>query len=100
MRPDRIVVGEVRGGEALDMLQALNTWHDGSLSTVHANGPVDVLPRLETLVLMAGAGLPLVAVRAQGAAAGDAVVHVTPSAPGVRRLEALRRLTPAPARPL
>src|SRR5205823_4415434 len=60
MRPDRIVVGEVRGGEALDMLQALNTGHDGSLSTVHANGPADVLPRLETLVLMAGAGLPLV----------------------------------------
>ncbi len=71
MRPDRIVVGEVRGGEALDMLQALNTGHDGSLSTVHANGPVDVLPRLETLVLMAGAGLPLVAVRSQIGAAID-----------------------------
>src|SRR5262249_62356358 len=99
MRPDRIVVGEVRGGEALDLLQALNTWHDGSLSTVHANGPVDVLPRLETLVLMAGAGLPLVAVRAQVAAAVDAVVHVTRSARGVRRVEAIGELPPGRAAP-
>ncbi|MGQ0805394.1 MAG: CpaF family protein [Actinomycetota bacterium] len=76
MRPDRIVVGEVRGGEALDMLQALNTGHDGSLSTVHANGLDDALPRVETLVLMAGVGLPLEAVRAQLAAAVDAVVFV------------------------
>jgi pilus assembly protein CpaF len=93
MRPDRIVVGEVRGGEALDMLQALNTGHDGSLSTVHANGPVDVLPRLETLVLMAGAGLPVVAVRSQMGAAIDAVVHVTRSAHGARRVEAIGELT-------
>jgi pilus assembly protein CpaF len=92
MRPDRIVVGEVRGGEALDMLQALNTGHDGSLSTVHANGPADVLPRLETLVLMAGAGLPLVAVRSQIGAAIDAVVHVTRSALGARRVEAIGEL--------
>ncbi len=92
MRPDRIVVGEVRGGEALDMLQALNTGHDGSLSTVHANGPVDVLPRLETLVLMAGAGLPLVAVRSQIGAAIDAVVHVTRSMAGARRVEAIGEL--------
>ena len=92
MRPDRIVVGEVRGGEALDMLQALNTGHDGSLSTVHANGPVDVLPRLETLVLMAGAGLPLVAVRSQIGAAIDAVVHVTRSLAGARRVEAIGEL--------
>ena len=92
MRPDRIVVGEVRGGEALDMLQALNTGHDGSLSTVHANGPVDVLPRLETLVLMAGAALPLVAVRSQIGAAIDAVVHVTRSVRGSRRVEAIGEL--------
>ena len=95
MRPDRIVVGEVRGGEALDMLQALNTGHDGSLSTVHANGPADVLPRLETLVLMAGAGLPLAAVRSQIGAAIDAVVHVTRSAAGGRRVEAIGELAVA-----
>lgn len=92
MRPDRIVVGEVRGGEALDMLQALNTGHDGSLSTVHANGPVDALPRLETLVLMAGMGLPLVAVRAQIGAAIDAVVHVARHSTGARRVEAVGEL--------
>jgi pilus assembly protein CpaF len=89
MRPDRVVVGEVRGGEALDMLQALNTGHDGSLSTVHANGPVDVLPRLETLVLMAGVGLPLRAVRSQIGAAVDAIVHVARHADGQRRVEAI-----------
>ncbi len=92
MRPDRIVVGEVRGGEALDMLQALNTGHDGSLSTVHANGPVDVLARLETLVLMAGVGLPLVAVRSQIGAAVDAIVHVSRHANGARRVEAIGEL--------
>ena len=89
MRPDRVVVGEVRGGEALDMLQALNTGHDGSLSTVHANGPVDVLSRLETLVLMAGVGLPLRAVRSQIGAAVDAIVHVARLADGARRVEAI-----------
>jgi pilus assembly protein CpaF len=89
MRPDRVVVGEVRGGEALDMLQALNTGHDGSLSTVHANGPVDVLPRLETLVLMAGVGLPLRTVRSQIGAAIDAVVHVARHTAGARRVEAI-----------
>ena len=76
MRPDRLVVGEVRGGEALDMLQALNTGHDGSLSTVHANGAADALARLETLALLADSGLPLAAVRAQIAASVDAVVFV------------------------
>src|SRR5262249_45087486 len=65
MRPDRIIVGEVRGGEALDMLQALNTGHEGSLSTVHANGPREALRRLETLALFAGVALPLAAVRSQ-----------------------------------
>jgi pilus assembly protein CpaF len=89
MRPDRVVVGEVRGGEALDMLQALNTGHDGSLSTVHANGPAEVLPRLETLVLMAGVGLPLRAVRSQICAAVDAVVHVARHPDGARRVEAI-----------
>ena len=75
MRPDRIVVGEVRGPEALDLLQALNTGHDGSLSTVHANSPEDALRRLETLALMAGVGLPHEAVREQVAGALDLVVH-------------------------
>lgn len=89
MRPDRIVVGEVRGGEALDMLQALNTGHDGSLSTVHANGLDDVLARLETLVLMAGLGLPLTAVRNQLGAAVDGIVHVARYARGPRRVEAI-----------
>ena len=89
MRPDRIVVGEVRGGEALDMLQALNTGHDGSLSTVHANGPADTLSRLETLVLLAGLALPLAAVRHQIASAVDAVVFVARAVDGARRIEAI-----------
>lgn len=89
MRPDRIVVGEVRGGEALDMLQALNTGHDGSLSTLHANGPRDALSRLETLVLVAGAGLPLAAVRSQIVSAVDAVVFVRRSPDGTREVEAV-----------
>ena len=76
MRPDRIVVGEVRDGAAFDMLQAMNTGHDGSLSTCHANGPVDAIRRLETMTLMAGVPLPLVAVRQQIASAVDVVVHV------------------------
>jgi pilus assembly protein CpaF len=75
MRPDRIVVGEVRGPEALDMLQALNTGHDGSLTTVHANSPADALRRIETLALMAAIGLPHAAIRDQVAAALDLVVH-------------------------
>jgi pilus assembly protein CpaF len=77
MRPDRIVVGEVRGGEALDMLQALNTGHDGSLSTIHANGTRDALRRLETLALFGGAALPLTAVRDQIVSSVDVVVFVT-----------------------
>ncbi|HAF54737.1 MAG TPA: hypothetical protein DCL01_05855 [Thauera sp.] len=75
MRPDRIVVGECRGGEALDMLQAMNTGHDGSLTTLHANSPRDALARLETLVLMAGMDLPLAAIREQIAAAIDLVIQ-------------------------
>jgi pilus assembly protein CpaF len=75
MRPDRIVVGEVRGGEALDMLQAMNTGHDGSLTTVHANGPRDALARIETLALMGGVDLPHRAVREQVGSAVHIVVH-------------------------
>ncbi len=86
MRPDRIVVGEVRGAEALDMLQAMNTGHDGSLSTVHANSPRDALARLETLVLMAGMELPLRAIREQVASAVDLVVHLTRLRDGTRRV--------------
>ncbi len=92
MRPDRIVVGEVRGGEALDMLQALNTGHDGSLSTIHANSARDALTRLETLVLFSTTGLPLDAVRAQIASAVDLVVHVARRAGGVRRIEQIAEL--------
>jgi pilus assembly protein CpaF len=87
MRPDRIVVGEVRGGEALDMLQALNTGHDGSLTTVHANSPVDAVRRLETLALMAGIGLPAEAVREQVASALDLVVHQARLPDGARVIE-------------
>lgn len=75
MRPDRIIVGEVRGGEAIDMLQALNTGHDGSLSTGHANSSMDMLARLETMVLM-GMDLPLAAVRRQIASGVDIIVHL------------------------
>ena len=84
LRPDRIIVGEVRGPEALDMVQAMNTGHEGSLSTVHANSAADALRRLEVLVLWAGSGLPLIAVREQIAAALDLVVHVARGADGAR----------------
>jgi pilus assembly protein CpaF len=87
MRPDRIVVGEVRGPEALDMLQALNTGHDGSLTTVHANSPTDALRRVETLALMAGVGLPHAAVREQAASAIDVIVHQARLADGARVVE-------------
>ncbi|HYO36735.1 MAG TPA: CpaF family protein [Geodermatophilus sp.] len=86
MRPDRIVVGECRGGESLDMLQAMNTGHDGSLSTVHANSPRDAIARLETLVLMAGMDLPLRAIREQIASAVDLVVQLTRLRDGTRRV--------------
>src|SRR5690606_22752853 len=76
MRPDRIVVGEVRGVEALDMLQAMNTGHDGSLTTAHSNSARDTIRRLETMVLMAGMDLPLRAIREQIAAAINLIVHV------------------------
>src|SRR5437899_2297697 len=89
MRPDRIVVGEVRGAEALDMLMALNTGHEGSLTTVHANSPEDALRRIETLALMAGVGLPHSAVREQVASALDIVVHQARTADGSRGIEAV-----------
>ena len=91
MRPDRIVVGEVRGAEALDMLQALNTGHDGSLTTVHANSPADALRRVETLALMAGVGLPHAAVREQVASALDVVVHQARLPDGSRVVESVDR---------
>ena len=86
MRPDRIIVGEVRSGEALDMLQAMNTGHEGSLSTVHANSPRDAMTRLETMVLMAGMELPIRAVREQIAAALDVIVHLNRLRDGTRRV--------------
>jgi pilus assembly protein CpaF len=86
MRPDRIIVGEVRGGEALDMLQAMNTGHDGSMSTGHANSPRDMLARLETMVLMAGVDLPLRAIREQVASGVDLIVHQSRLKDGTRRI--------------
>ncbi|MBV9285384.1 MAG: CpaF family protein, partial [Acidimicrobiia bacterium] len=86
MRPDRIVVGEVRGGEALDMLQAMNTGHDGSITTVHSNSPRDSLSRIETMTLMAGFDLPIRAIREQMASALDLIVHLTRLRDGTRRI--------------
>lgn len=86
MRPDRIIVGEVRGGEALDMLQAMNTGHEGSLSTLHANSPRDAVSRLETMVLMAGLDLPLRAIREQISAAIDVIVQISRLRDGSRRV--------------
>ncbi len=86
MRPDRIVVGEVRGAETLDMLQAMNTGHEGSITTVHANTPRDALARLETMTLMAGLDLPLRAIREQVASALDVVVHLVRLRDGTRRV--------------
>ena len=86
MRPDRIVVGEVRGGEALDMMQAMNTGHDGSISTVHANSPRDALSRIETMMLMAGVDLGIRAIREQVASAMNLIVHQTRMKDGVRRI--------------
>jgi pilus assembly protein CpaF len=89
MRPDRIVVGECRGGEALDMLQAMNTGHDGSLTTLHANTPRDALSRLETMVLMAGMDLPLKVVRQQISSAVDLIVQQTRLKDGTRKITAI-----------
>lgn len=93
MRPDRIVVGEVRSGEALDMLQAMNTGHDGSLTTGHANSPRDMLSRLETMVLMAGMELPVRAIREQIASAIDLIVHQARLKDGSRRITHITEIT-------
>jgi pilus assembly protein CpaF len=89
MRPDRIVIGECRAGEALDMLQAMNTGHDGSLTTIHANSPRDALARLETLVLMAGVELPVKSIRQQVSAAIDLIVQESRLKDGARKLTAI-----------
>ena len=89
MRPDRIVVGEVRDGAALDMLQAMNTGHDGSITTVHANTPRDSLSRMETMVLMAGVDLPIRAIRDQVAGALDLIVQQARLKDGTRRVVAI-----------
>jgi pilus assembly protein CpaF len=92
MRPDRIVVGEVRGGEALDMLQAMNTGHRGSLTTAHANGPYEALLRLETMALMAGVDLPLAAIREQIRRAIEVVVHQDRTGDGRRVITAVKEM--------
>ncbi len=93
MRPDRIIVGEARGGEALDMLQAMNTGHEGSLSTVHANSPRDAVSRLETMVLMAGVELPDKAIREQIASAIDVIVHLSRLSDGSRKITSISEVT-------
>ncbi|MBQ6338167.1 MAG: Flp pilus assembly complex ATPase component TadA [Kiritimatiellae bacterium] len=93
MRPDRIIVGECRGGEALDMLQAMNTGHDGSLTTVHANSPRDVISRLETMVLMSGMELPSRAIREQIASAVDIIIHESRLSDGSRKVVAISEVT-------
>jgi len=93
MRPDRIVVGECRGGEALDMLQAMNTGHDGSMTTIHANSPRDALARLETLVLMAGTDLPVKAIRQQVAGAINIFVQLNRLRDGSRRVTQVTEVT-------
>ncbi len=93
MRPDRIIVGECRGGESLDMLQAMNTGHDGSLTTVHANSPRDVISRLETMVLMSGMELPSKAIREQIASAVDIIIHESRLSDGSRKVVAVTEVT-------
>jgi len=96
MRPDRLIVGEVRGGEAFDMVQAMNTGHDGSMSTCHANGVTDALRRIETMVLVAGSGLPLDAIRQQIGSSIDLVIHVARGANGYRRVIDIARVDSSP----
>ena len=93
MRPDRIIVGEVRGGEVLDMLQAMNTGHDGSMTTIHANSPRDAIGRIENMVSMAGVDMPMKAVRAQIAAAIHVIVQVSRLADGTRRMVSIQEIT-------
>ena len=94
LRPDRIVIGEIRGGEALDLLQALNTGHAGSMSTIHANSPIDCLSRIETCALLSGIDIPLVALRAQVASAIDAVVHTARLSDGSRKIVSVAEVCP------
>jgi pilus assembly protein CpaF len=98
MRPDRIIVGEVRGPEAVDMLAAMHTGHDGSMTTVHANSPADALRRIETMALMAGLGLPLEAVREQVHAAVDVVVQLVRRPDGSRRVREIVEVVRCPGR--
>ena len=93
MRPDRIIVGEVRGEEALDMLQAMNTGHDGSLTTIHANSPRDALSRLETMVAMANLGIPDTAIRRQISSAIDLVIQVSRLSDGTRKVISMAEIT-------
>ena len=93
MRPDRILVGEVRGKEAFDMLQAMNTGHDGSLTTLHANGPQDALNRLETMVLMSGLDIPIKAIREYIASAIDLVVNIERMNDGKRKVTSISELS-------
>ena len=97
LRPDRIVIGEIRGGEALDLLQALNTGHAGSMSTIHANTPLDCLRRIETCALLSGIDVPLVALRAQVASAIDAVVHTARLPDGSRKIVSIAEVAPLEA---
>ena len=97
LRPDRIVIGEIRGGEALDLLQALNTGHAGSMSTIHANSPVDCLRRIETCALLSGIDIPLSALRAQVASAVNAVVHTARLSDGSRKIVAISEVMPLEA---
>ena len=94
LRPDRLVIGEIRGGEALDLLQALNTGHAGSMSTIHANTPLDCLYRLETCALLSGIEIPLTALRSQVASAIDAVVHTARLSDGSRKVIAISEVLP------
>jgi pilus assembly protein CpaF len=94
LRPDRLVIGEIRGGESLDLLQALNTGHDGSMSTIHANSPIDCLFRIETCALLSGLDIPLVALRAQVATAIDIVVHTARLADGSRKITHISEVLP------
>jgi pilus assembly protein CpaF len=93
MRPDRIIVGEVRGEDALDMLQAMNTGHDGSLTTIHANSPRDALSRLETMVAMASLNIPDVAIRRQISSAIDGVVQISRLSDGTRKIINVAEIT-------
>jgi pilus assembly protein CpaF len=93
MRPDRIIVGEVRGEEALDMLQAMNTGHDGSLTTIHANSPRDALSRLETMVAMANLGIPDTAIRRQISSAIDLIVQISRLSDGTRKVISIAEIT-------